>query len=179
MKIIRATLPCQHLCSSLLLYDSKKSRTVQYRTHTEMALATPRRPCSPEGHRAWTRLQYASEALNGRPERILPGHLGPAGALRGGRHHGATILGLESDMGQPRGCERWHRPRTSSYSHLGCRLERRGAARRTIGAIPSCATHVRPLPKKKPVWRHRTQRAKARRVGRRRSLPAPPAAKTP
>ena len=42
----------------------------------------------------------------------------------------------------------WHRPRTSSYSHLGCRLERRGAARRTIGAIPSRATHARLLPKK-------------------------------
>ena len=43
-------------------------------------------------------------------------------------------------------------------------------------ALPHAAPRTRaPLPEKKPVRRHRTQRAKARRVGpRRRRLPAPP-----
>jgi hypothetical protein len=74
-----------------------------YVTHTKKALATPRRPYSPEGRCAWTRPQHAYASLNGRPERILPGHLGPAGAPRGGRRHAATIMGLEGNTGQPRG----------------------------------------------------------------------------
>ena len=59
----------------------------------EKALATPRRPCSPEGRCARARPQHVSAASYGRPEHILPGHLGPVGAQRGGRRHAASIWG--------------------------------------------------------------------------------------
>ena len=59
----------------------------------EKALATPRRPCSPEGRCARGRPQHVSAASYGRPEHILPGHLGPVGAQRGGRRHAASIWG--------------------------------------------------------------------------------------
>ena len=59
----------------------------------EKALATPRRPCSPEGRCARARPQHVSAASYGRPEHILPGHLGPVGAPRGGRRHAASIWG--------------------------------------------------------------------------------------
>ena len=69
----------------------------------------------------------------------------------------------------------WQRPRTCSHIYLGCHVGRRGAARQTVGVAPCRATHARPTAEKKPVRRHRTQRAKARRVGpRRRRVPAPP-----
>ena len=76
-----------------------------YCTHARKALATPRRPSVPEGHRARTSPQHASWAWKDHTEHIVPGHLGPAGALHGGWHHGATILGLESSIGHPRGSE--------------------------------------------------------------------------
>jgi hypothetical protein len=111
------------------------------------ALATPRRPCSPEGRCAWARPQHAYATLNGHPERILPGHLGPAGAPRGGRHHAATIWGWRATPTKHEAAGR-RRPRTSDYSRLGCHLGRRGAARPTVSAAPCRATHARPNAKK-------------------------------
>ena len=69
-----------------------KSSPLSPRTQ-EKALATPRRPCSPEGRCARGRPQHVSAASYGRPEHILPGHLGPVGAQRGGRRHAASIWG--------------------------------------------------------------------------------------
>jgi hypothetical protein len=148
------------------------SSTVPH-THKK-ALATPRRPCSPEGRCAWARPQHAYATLNGRPERILPGHLGPAGAPRGGPRHAATIMGLESDTGQPRGSGQ------AQAAHE--RLQLTGLPswapwrRQADGERCPMPRHARaPHCRKKPVRRHRTQPAKARRVGpRRRRPPAPP-----
>ena len=159
-------------CAHVVVESWKKPLSLLYLTHTKKALATPRRPYSPEGRCACTRPQHASATLNGRPERILPGHLGPAGAPRGGRRHAATIWGWRATPTKHEAAGR-RRPSTSSCSRLGCRLGRRGAARPTISAAPCRAKHARPTAEKKPVQRHRTQRAKARRVGpRRRNPPA-------
>ena len=127
----------------------------------------------PEGRCAWTRPQHASWALNDHPEQILPGHLGPTGAPGGRRCCAATIMGWRAiqTIHEAAG---WRGPRADGCSRLECHPGRRGAARLEVGAAPCHATHARPTAEKKPVRRHRTQRAKARRVGlRRRSLPGP------
>ena len=129
-------------------------------THKK-ALATLRRPYSPEGRCACTRPQHASATLNGRPERILPGHLGPAGAPRGGRRHAATIWGWRATPTKHEAAGR-RRPSASSCSRLGCRLGRRGAARPTISAAPCRDAHACSTTEKS---RHlyRTQPARRRR----------------
>ena len=78
-------LPKPRSGSVKIIYEYRKEKTV--------GLATPRRPCSPEGRCARARPQHVSAASYGRPEHILPGHLGPVGAPRGGRRHAASIWG--------------------------------------------------------------------------------------
>ena len=75
---------CQH---------RKKGKEHLWRRTHQKALATPRRPCSPEGRCARERPQHASAAPYSRPEHILPRHLGLVGAQRGGRRHAAGIWG--------------------------------------------------------------------------------------
>ena len=85
--------PVTRTVAPLNTYPFLKSLKILSLHAQEKALATPRRPCSPEGRCARARPQHVSAASYGRPEHILPGHLGPVGAPRGGRRHAASIWG--------------------------------------------------------------------------------------
>jgi hypothetical protein len=98
-------------------------------------LATPRSPGSPEGRRARERPPCPFGALNGRPERILPWHLGPTRAPRGGRRHAASIWAWRGTPAEHGAAGRRRPPehRCSCWrSRRGCR----DAARPAAGAPP-------------------------------------------
>ena len=94
-------------------------------------LATPRSPGSPEGRRARERPPCPFGALNGRPERILPWHLGPTRAPRGGRRHAASIWAWRGTPAEHGAAGRRRPPehRCSCWrSRRGCRDAARPAA---------------------------------------------------